>query len=114
MEREAAAYLATLGYTARRNRQHDGKLEPDIAIEEAPPFWCEVKGVKAFRPWLKQASDWIDQCTDECLSGRRPFVLAKVHGTKSWGMGWRDPFGRRFWVFGDDDIKAKLDEWNSS
>lgn len=113
VEREAVKYLTALGFDVRRARQHDGKVEPDLVFVDCTDLWPEIKGVKSFRPWHKQSEGWIDRAISDSANGTRAFVLAKVHGTRQWALGWRDPFGRYVWLFSSRDIALTLEGWMS-
>lgn len=111
VERQACHMLSDLGFTARRERQNDGKLDPDIIFVDHKNWWCEVKGVKTFRPWHQQAHDWIEKNETDAPPWAWCFVLAKVHGAGTWGLGWKAADGRHMWTFGTANIKMTLEDW---
>lgn len=114
IERQACHFLDSIGIKARRERQNDGKLDPDIVFEDHPDWWCEVKGVKTFRPWHEQARAWIEKNETDSPPWKTCFVLAKVHGTSTWALGWKSVDNRYMWVFGADDIRTTLEGWDAN
>ena len=77
-EREVVQIMQSLGWTeARRSRQSDGAVDPDVA--GCDPLWIEVKRRKSIA-----ACRFMDQCDED--TKRSPPPPAGIYAGRRWGM----------------------------
>ena len=117
-EREAAKYLASLGFgeygaDTRRGQQHrGGRDSPDVICEALSAAHIEVKvGSPAYidlGPRLVAAMEQAE--ADAEKSGKVPMVLWK-NPRRGWRLSYCDDRDRLVTVFGDPNIRETLAQY---
>ena len=79
-EREVVQIMQSIGWPeARRSRQSDGAVDPDVA--GCDPFWIEVKRRKSIA-----ACRFMDQAETDGNEKDPPPTPACVYAGRRWGM----------------------------
>lgn len=91
-ERDAAAYLRSIGFaSARRTQQHCGTAgDADVICDELPNLHLEIKRVQGMDVGTQLLADAVDQAANDAIgTGRRPIVMWRPNGKK-----WRATISR--------------------
>lgn len=105
-ERQAAAYLRSLGFTARRGQQHAGGPDSPDIVTDIPGWHFEVKyGSRSYINFGATLDKALAQATREAPPGAQPAVLwYQTGGLKRWVL----TTGPEAHYIGHDAIGARL------
>lgn len=83
IERDACAFLASIGFAARRSAQHCGKAgQADIEVDSLPMIHFEIKGNEGIDIGTKLLADACAQADRDRAKNTCPVVLWKRNRTK--------------------------------
>ena len=110
-EREAAAYLNRLGFTARRGQQHAGGADsPDVVVADLPHVHHEVKGVASMDLGTVALSNALAQAHRDAGPDKAAVVLWRPL-RRPWRLTYIEG-GVELTTAGDDAIGATLARLN--
>lgn len=117
-EREAAKYLASLGFgeygaDTRRGQQHrGGRDSPDVICEALSAVHIEVKvGSPAYIDLGPRLVAAMEQAiNDAARAGKFPMVLWR-NPRRLWRLSYYDNWDRLVTVFGDPNIRETLAQY---
>ena len=107
VEREAAAFLTSIGFPAERNARN-GLSADDIVCPSLPGVHFEVKGDRSIGVGTKALDDAMDQSARDAGKDAMPVVLWREH-RKGWRLTYSDGSHRAFVTVADEDIVHVLD-----
>jgi hypothetical protein len=111
-EREAAAFICSLGFDAVRSKGLGVEDGRDVIIRDLPNVYLEVKRVESLDLGTKQLWEaWVQACSksDKCVaSGRGACVMWRPNGKRAWRLTFMDDKCGLVTVFRESDIKANL------
>lgn len=109
-EREAAKFLRSLGFTARRGQQFaGGSQSPDVVVEELTRIHFEVKYGYPATTLCPNSSLLVKamvQSLNDCSPSERPVVLWKPKGYRKWCLTIPTVYG--FITINESSIKEIL------
>ena len=112
VEREAAAYLRSLGFDARRGQQHAGGPDsPDVVVADLPHVHHEVKGIASMDIGTVALSNALAQATRDAGPDKLPVCLWKPL-RKPWRLSWIE-HGVQLTTADPDAIRATLHRLNA-
>jgi hypothetical protein len=115
-EREAAAFICSLGFDAVRSKGLGVEDGRDVIIRDLPNVYLEVKRVESLDLGTKQLWDaWIqayNKAIASLASVTGACVMWRPNGKRAWRLTFYDDKCGFVTVFRDQDIKANLRRLN--